>query len=368
MTRTKKSKGGKRNNSGTSKKSKGRGVTVAFEGKQNDTSTLVVTHRSAYRSASCVSGLTRNLNPFPPSWRATIVAEMTGSIAVGAAATNHFNVAFNSPFLPWNTANPWPNAVGGFATATAIPAGYSALTGALGPYIAYRCYGSAIKISIANSVAADTTSWAVAPRIGNVFGSYSECAQSKWAKGTLANLGSGEKSFMNSISVCETSGDVPSALNANSGFAAAYNALPTYYGEWEAWYETTGGAVFAGTVGYRVCVAWDCCFENPQYDRSELDSVSVSEEFMTQRKEAMAAAKRDPELENSRHTIILALKKKAKMEEEARYASIADMTLSSGSDDDQKSAPSSASSSSTVARPVLDRQSSRRASSSTKVK
>lgn len=350
MTRNKSKKGGK--------KAKGRGgKTLQFIGTQSDTATLKVVHRSAFRASSCLGALTRNLNPFPPCWRTTMCAEITGSIAIGAAATNHFNVAFNSPYLPFNTANPWPGAVGGFAAATAIPAGYSALTGALGPYIAYRCYGSAIKVEMVPTAAADTVSIACAPRIGNVFDNYSACAQSKWAKGFLANLGSGEKSFTNAMSVCETSGDIPDALNSNSGFAAAYNALPTYYGEWETWYETTGGAVFTGTVGYKVSVAWDLAFENPQYDRSELDSVSVKEEFMNQRKSAIAASKRDPADENNRHIIILALKKKAKEEEEARYASIADMTLSTGYDDEKSSVPSSNLSSSAV-RPVLARRAS----------
>jgi len=205
-------------------------------------------------------------------------SSMTGTIAIGTATTGHYNVAFNSVVLPWNTANAWPAPVGGFATATATPAGFTALLTATGPYIAYRVYGSAIRIRMTPSVAADTLAYTVAVRVGNVYPNYASTAQAESAVSTTASFGSRTGTLQNSLSVIETSGDDPSSINYNSGFAAAYNALPTYYGEWECWYALDSGAVTTGTIAYEVDVAWDVVVENPQYDRATLDSIAAADE------------------------------------------------------------------------------------------
>jgi len=205
-------------------------------------------------------------------------SSMTGTLAIGAATSGHFNVAFNSPFLPWNTAAPWPAPAGGFATATATPAGYTALLTAVGPYIAYRCYGSAIRVKMTPAAAADTLAFTTAVRVGNVFPNYSSTAQSESAVSTTASAGSRAGTLTNSLAVVEVSGDEPDAVNNNSGFAAAYNALPTFYGEWETWYALDSGAVTTGLVAYQVDVAWDVVVENPQYDRATLDQIAAADE------------------------------------------------------------------------------------------
>lgn len=228
-------------------------------------------HNPRFRRGLCFRSLSHNLNPFPPSMRVTFTATTSGQIAAGSAASSNYYVCGNSPFLPFNTATGFPAPL--VANASNTCAGYSLLCALAGPYSAYRCAGSAIRIRFAESSALDGSSVTVAPMTAT-FASFTAAAKSRYACSKLAMQGDGIATLSNAISTTEVTGDAVSALIYQSGNAALYNAYPASLWFWEFWYATGDAAVLTGNVDYRVDITYDVILENPQFDKALLDAVA----------------------------------------------------------------------------------------------
>jgi hypothetical protein len=266
---------------------------------------LGAAHRTVFQRQACIRGLSRSINPFPDSFRCQLQTTQKGYIGASTGASGHYDVLLNSPFLPWNTSAAFSGPIE-ISDATNKVAGYSLLCASTGPYLAYRCYGSACVISITPEAAADDLYVCLAPYVGTAQSSLTAAAKSKWARSATATFGAKETKLTSSLSVAELSGDLPMGVAVESGFGASYNAYPTFLANWRLWWNTANDASNSAGIAVSATVVYDVVFENPQYDQATLDSVSENDKL------ALAV-----------HLQKAELRRKAQQDEESRLDSLA---------------------------------------------
>jgi len=298
----KKRKSGKRGKSNP--KGGGTGKALIPASRENGVSWDTAIHMIPFRRGVCFTGLRRALNPMPDVWRGTFTAQFSGKIAVGAAAAGRFDVCGNSPFLPWNTATGFPGPIDR-ANNVNTTAAYPLLCSADGPYLAYRVYGSAAKLSVAAEAAVDAFEVTLVPYQTTPQANYTEATQSRWARSGQAGFGDGVVTLENSLATTEMTGDAKHAIFYQSGNAATYNTYPASLWYWSMFYSLASAAVTTGQIPVKVTVVYDVALENPQFDDSDLDQVSESDKTALKR-----------------HVRKVELKKQAEAEQEARLDAI----------------------------------------------
>lgn len=232
--------------------------------------------RAAYRSGLCVQSLTKALNPFPPVMRVIMAQTYIGSITAGAAASGNFTVYMNSVYEPFNTAKAFPNAVGGSNTLN-NPGGFSDLLSSNGPYLNFRVVGMAARWEVLTSVGGDNLMYCIAPgdTFGGIHSSATKASQSFGAQSRIVGYGNGGKSqVQGSWSVAAVGGVSESEVIESSQWQGTYNALPNNTILLDCWYATLDGAVTAGTVTYRVSVAYDVITNTPAWT-ANLDDIDT---------------------------------------------------------------------------------------------
>jgi len=349
MGRQKKGKKSSNKLGSASKKSSSVGAKfLAAAEKQSGMKWDTSIHNLIFQRRACVAGLRRALNPFPDVWRGLIRGQFSGKSAVGAAAAGRFDVCGNSPFLPWNTASGFPGPID-VANNVNTTAGYNLLCGANGPYLAYRVYGSAVEVSVANEAAVDNLEIVIAPYQTTAQTNLTLAGQSRWSRQATVGFGDGVVRLSNTLATTEMTGDGQQAIQYQSGNAAAYNAYPASLWFWACFYSLASAAVTTGQIAWKATVCYDVCFENPQFDAADLDSVSEDD------KNALA-----------KHLRKQAIRRRNTAAEEARLDAAAYWAETDSAADDKKTSEhdsvsysSSSSSCSSSVRPVVKRAASK---------
>jgi hypothetical protein len=234
--------------------------------------------RGRYRSGLCVASLAKGLNPFPPVMRVVLNEVFIGSITAGAAASANFTVLLDSVYEPFNTAKAFPNPIGGSGV-TVNPGGFSDLLSSNGPYLNFRVLGAAASWEVLTANAGDNLMYVIAP--GDTFGgthsSASKASQSFGAVSRIQGFGQGGRSMIKgSWSIAGVAGVSESEVLDSSAWQGTYNANPGNIINLDCWYATLDGAVTAGTVTYRVSIAYDVMCNTPAWT-ANLDDLDTSE-------------------------------------------------------------------------------------------
>jgi len=227
---------------------------------------------AAFRAIFTLTALTKALNPFPPTWRAVFTAKALGSVTAGSASTTRYDIRA-IPYQPWNGTVPLPNLTDG-SSDTLLPSGYGGLLSSNGPYLAYRCIGTAARVEWLTSNAGDNCMFILVPTDADgVNHATASKAASAWgAQSRLVGFGNGGRSSLSGAwSTAAACGVDAREVLVSESYLGTYAGAPATYNGLEVWYATADGGATSGTMTFVVTLAFDVLLENPNWGGTQDD-------------------------------------------------------------------------------------------------